>query len=171
MGTGALKLVGSSWSLRLNVETGVAVATIKPRCSGTVQKWLAVGQTGLHTAKAHGHRGLPGVCRCESLLQSGPGQVCGGSPLHVKQQGSGGRSQPVGGGCVFLGPPSRANCFPLEDWVVPAHVGSAVLSTAQCFLLEGATCCCDRRRGLCERVPCGSPKRRFNFSYEYCSVE
>lgn len=94
MGTGALKLVGSSRSLGLNAETSVVVATIKPRCPGTMQKWLAMGQTGLHIAKGHGNRGLPGVCRCEiSLLQSRPGQVCGGLLLRVKQQGSGGRCQ------------------------------------------------------------------------------
>lgn len=97
MGAGALKLVSSSWSLGLNVETGVVVSMIKPRCPATTQKRLAVRQTGLHTAKAHGNWGLPGVCRCESsLLQSKPGQVCGGPLLHVKQQGSGGRCQPVG---------------------------------------------------------------------------
>ena len=51
---------------------------------------------------------------------------------------------PIRGGCVFLGPPSRAKHLPLEDWVALAHVGSAVPPTAQCFPLEGATWCCYR---------------------------
>lgn len=55
MGTGALELVGLSWSLGLNVKTGVVVAMIKPRCPGTKKKWLAVCETGLVTAKAHGN--------------------------------------------------------------------------------------------------------------------
>ena len=178
MGTGALKLVGSSWSLGLNAETGVVVATIKPRCPGTTQKRLAVGQTGLHTAKAHGNRGLPGVCRCVKLpaaVQTWPGlwwspATCQAARVWRKVSARG-IAWPIRGGCIFLGPPSRAKHLPLEDWVALAHMGSAVPPTAQCFPLEGATWCCYQRRGLCEGVPCGSPKRRFNFSYEYCSVE
>lgn len=55
MGAGTLEMVGLSWSLGLNVKTSVVVAVIKPGCPGTMQKWLAVRETGLVTAKAHGN--------------------------------------------------------------------------------------------------------------------
>lgn len=48
---------------------------------------------------------------------------------------AGGIAWPIGGGCVFFGPPSRAKHLPFEDWVVLAHVGSAVPSVAPCFPL------------------------------------
>lgn len=144
---------------------------VKPSCPGTMQKCLAVGcrqqkrvELGICVA----------FCRCDSsLLQSRPGQVCDG-PCHT----SGNRA--LGGRCQLwdslaywrrLG----LSWATLESQASPLRVlggpGSTVASTAQCLPLGGTTWCLYQRCGLCERVPCGSPKGRFNFSYEYCSVE
>lgn len=76
-GIWCLKVLGSCWSLGLNAEAEVVLATVKPRCPGTRQKWVAVGcrqqkrvEMGICLA----------FCRCDSsLLQPRPGQVCGGT--------------------------------------------------------------------------------------------
>lgn len=93
-GNWCLKLLGSSWGLCLYVEAEGVLATVKPRCPGTMQKWLAVGcrqqkplEIGICVA----------LCRCDSsLLQLRPGQVCGGSLSHVRQQCSGRKVPAVG---------------------------------------------------------------------------
>lgn len=137
MGTAALNLVGSSWSLGLNVGTDAVAATIKPRWPGTAQKQLAMGQTGMHTAKAHGNRGLPAVYRHKSsLLQSRPGQVWGRQAARVwREMSASGIAWPLGGGCVFLGPPSRAKRLPLEDWVVLGSLHGSVLPAGRSNLV------------------------------------
>lgn len=171
MGIGALKLLGSSWRLGLNVEAEVVLAMGKAMMPWDHAEMVGCG---LQTAKACGTRDLRGILQMPQLpaaVQTWPGLWC--PLLHVSQQGSGGRCQL----CASLAHWRRLGLSwaTLESQASPLRVlggaGSAVASTAQCLPLGGTTWCLCQRCGLCERVPCGSPKGRFNFSYEYCGVE
>lgn len=87
MGIGALKLLGSSWRLGLNVEAEVVLAMDKAMMPWDHAEMVGCG---LQTAKACGTRDLRGVLQMPQLpaaVQTWPGLWC--PLLHVSQQGSG----------------------------------------------------------------------------------